>query len=172
MAGRWPFASERASGFGRASSGLSFNVILPKVNSGEIPSRMTREEVVLKTILVVDDEVEILSLVQRILTREDYRIITAKNAEEVFAILEKESVDLILLDVMMPAVDGFEVCRRLKTNARTQPIPIVMLTVLATNSDIRKAFDLGAAAYLIKPFDPDILDKEIKNVLQSLEKPR
>ena len=125
-----------------------------------------------KTILVVDDEVEILSLVRKILARDDYRIITAKDADDVFTILEKESVDLILLDVMMPAMDGFEVCRRLKANARTQPIPIVMLTVLASNSDIRKALDLGAVAYLIKPFDPDVLDKEIKNVLHSPEKPR
>jgi len=125
-----------------------------------------------KTILVVDDEVEILSLVKRILTSEDYRIITAKNAEEVFSTLETELVDLILLDVMMPAMDGFEVCRRLKADERTRPIPIVMLTVLATNSDIRKALDLGAVAYLIKPFDPDVLDKEIKNVLASQEKLR
>jgi DNA-binding response OmpR family regulator len=125
-----------------------------------------------KTILVVDDEVEILSLVQRILASDEYRIRTAKNAEEVFALLEKELVDLVLLDVMMPAMDGFEVCRRLKADARTQPIPIIMLTVLATNSDIRKALDLGAAAYLIKPFDPDVLDKEIKNVLHTLDKPR
>ncbi|NTV51802.1 MAG: response regulator [Candidatus Firestonebacteria bacterium] len=125
-----------------------------------------------KTILVVDDEVEILSLVQRILSGNDYRILTAKNAEEVFATLDKELVDLILLDVMMPAMDGFEVCRLLKANSRTQPIPVVMLTVLATNSDIRKALDLGAVAYLIKPFDPDVLDKEIKNLLRSVEKSR
>lgn len=120
-----------------------------------------------KTILVVDDEVEILNLVQKILTNGDYRIITAKNAEEAFIILEKEKADLILLDVMMPEVDGFEVCRRLKAEARTKDIPVIMLTVLATNSDIRKALDLGAMAYLIKPFDPDVLAKEIQNVLSS-----
>jgi DNA-binding response OmpR family regulator len=122
---------------------------------------------VAKTILVVDDEVEILNLVQKILTNGDYRIITAKNAEETFLTLEKENPDLILLDVMMPEVDGFEVCRRLKAEARTKDIPVIMLTVLATNSDIRKALDLGAMAYLIKPFDPDVLAKEIQNVLSS-----
>ncbi len=118
-----------------------------------------------KTILVVDDEEEILSLVKKILMGEAYRILTAKNAEEVFATLSHERPDLILLDVMMPAMDGFEVCKKLKSDPATTHIPVVMLTVLATNSDIRKALDLGAAAYLIKPFDPDVLDKEIKAIL-------
>lgn len=119
-----------------------------------------------KTILIADDEEDILALVEKILTQENYRVLTARNGRELFKLLDESTPDLILLDVMMPTMDGYEVCHQLKTSPATKHIPVVMLTVLATPNNIRKGMEMGAAAYLTKPFDPSILGREIKSLLK------
>jgi len=127
--------------------------------------RVKKEKFVSKTILVVDDEEEILTLVSKILS-EDYRVERARNGLEMFQVLESVKPDLILLDVMMPASEGYELCRQLKSASATQDIPVVLLTVLATPASVRKGMEMGASAYLTKPFDPFVLGREIKTLLQ------
>lgn len=120
-----------------------------------------------KTIIVVDDEKDILGLIQKILTFQDYTILPAKNGKEMFEILQTTHPDMILLDIMMPGLDGYEICNRLKNEASTRDIPVVMLTVLTDPRDVQKGKDAGATAYLTKPFEPEDLEREIRTVLGS-----
>lgn len=119
-----------------------------------------------KKILVVDDEQDILKLIEKILSDASYQIILAKNGDEMFELLRKSKPDLILLDVMMPGINGYEICHLLKNNPDTAHIPVVMLTVLSGPQDASKGMSMGAEAYLAKPFDPDELGREIKRVLK------
>lgn len=119
-----------------------------------------------KKILVVDDEQDILKLIEKILSDAAYEIILAKNGDEMFELLQKSKPDLILLDVMMPGINGYEICHLLKNNSETAHIPVVMLTVLSGPQDASKGMSMGAEAYLAKPFDPDELGREIKRVLK------
>jgi len=123
-----------------------------------------------KTILVVDDEQDILNLVGKILSREEYDLLLAKAGQAMFEFLRTAKPDMILLDVMMPGIDGYEICRQLKSNPETASIPVMFLTVLTNPKDVKHAFTLGASAYLTKPFDPSDLDQEIRIVLQKHEK--
>jgi CheY-like chemotaxis protein len=105
-------------------------------------------------------------LIEKILDREEYNLLLAGEGSELFRILETAKPDLILLDVMMPGIDGYEVCQRLKADPKTTDIPVMFLTVLTHPNDVKRALTLGASAYLTKPFDPSDLDKEIRTVLQ------
>jgi len=118
-----------------------------------------------KTILIVDDEEDIRTLLSKVLTSEGYSLLEAGNGEEMFRVLETARPDLILLDVMLPSTDGYELCRQLKQDARYRGIPVVLLTVLATAANIRQGLELGASAYLTKPFDPAVLGRELKVLL-------
>jgi DNA-binding response OmpR family regulator len=118
-----------------------------------------------QTIMIVDDETDIRDLVRRVLTSEGYEVLEAGNGQELFHVLETSRPDLILMDVMMPAMDGYELCSRLKSNAAYRSIPVVILTVLATAASLRKGLDAGAAAYLTKPFDPSVLGEKIRALL-------
>jgi two-component system phosphate regulon response regulator PhoB len=119
-----------------------------------------------KKILVVDDEEDILTLVEKVLVYEEYAIFLARNGEELFEIIKDNKPDLILLDIMMPGMDGFSICRRLKAKPATRDIPVIMLTVLSSRMDINRGIAAGAAAFLTKPFDPEKLNREIKAVLE------
>ena len=102
-------------------------------------------------ILIVDDDVRNLKLLEAMLTPLDYEVIKANSGEEALSAIQRFSVDLILLDVMMPIMDGFEVCRRLKGKETTRLIPIVMVTALDDMVSKIKAIDAGADDFLIKP---------------------
>ena len=108
-------------------------------------------------ILVVDDEEDILELVRHHLNREGYKVRCAESGEQALQTATSESVDLIILDLMLPGIDGLEVTRRLKGDPRTQHIPILMLTAKGEESDVVSGLELGADDYVTKPFSPRIL---------------
>ncbi len=117
-----------------------------------------------KTILAVDDAPENLDVVKSILVPE-YTVMAAINGTMALKIAEARMPDLILLDVMMPEMDGYEVCKRLKSNAKTSAIPVIFLTAMDQATDEAKGLELGAAAYVMKPVDPTLLRECVKKQL-------
>lgn len=117
-------------------------------------------------ILVVDDEAANRRLVREVLEPEGHRIREAENGERALEEVDREAPDLVLLDVMMPDVDGYTVCRRLKGDPRTRLIPVVMITSLDQLPDKLRAIELGADDYLVKPFEPLELATRVKSLLQ------
>ena len=117
-------------------------------------------------ILVVDDEEDILELVRYNLDREGYTVVCAASGEAALKVAEGETVDLIILDLMLPGIDGLEVARRLRQNAATRDIPIVMLTAKGEEADVVTGLELGADDYITKPFSPRILTARMKAVIR------
>jgi two-component system phosphate regulon response regulator PhoB len=117
-------------------------------------------------ILVVDDEADIRKLVEYNLAKEGYKVACAATGEEALKKARAGVPGLIILDLMLPGVDGLEVCRLLKSDARTQRIPIVMLTAKGEESDIVAGLELGAADYVTKPFSPRVLVARVRAVLR------
>jgi two-component system phosphate regulon response regulator PhoB len=117
-------------------------------------------------ILVVDDEENILELVKYNLTKEGYRTTCITTGEEALKQLKSGLPDLIVLDLMLPGVDGLEVCRQLKGDRETSQTPIVMLTAKSEEADIVAGLELGADDYVTKPFSPRVLLARIKAVLR------
>ncbi len=122
-------------------------------------------------ILVVDDDLDTLRLVGLMLQRQGYQIIAASNGTQAIAIAQAEKPDLILLDVMMPDVDGYEVTRRLRSNPVTGPIPIIMFTAKTLVDDKVMGFESGVDDYLTKPTQPRELFAHVKAVLARGKKP-
>jgi two-component system KDP operon response regulator KdpE len=114
-------------------------------------------------ILVVDDEPAIVRLVRATLQADGYAVVTAGRAEEALALLEDERPDLIVLDLMMPGMDGFEALRRIRTESQ---VPVVMLTARAGDADKLRGLQGGADDYVTKPFNPDELSARIAAVLR------
>lgn len=104
-------------------------------------------------ILVVDDTPENIDVLSGLL-RDQYKVKAAKSGERALKLVEKAKPDLILLDIMMPEMDGFEVCRRLKANAETNDIPVIFISGKNTEQDRKQGLELGAVGYLTKPIDP------------------
>jgi two-component system, OmpR family, alkaline phosphatase synthesis response regulator PhoP len=117
-------------------------------------------------ILVVDDEEDILELVRYNLDREGYQVVCAISGEAALKAAVSEAVDLIILDLMLPGIDGLEVARRLKQSTATQEIPIVMLTAKGEEADVVAGLELGADDYVTKPFSPRILIARMKAVIR------
>jgi len=120
-------------------------------------------------ILLVDDEDDILDLVGYNLTREGYRVRTAVRGEEALRKIKEDPPDLILLDLMLPDIDGFDVCKELKSNPRTAYIPIVMLTAKTAESDQVAGLELGSDDYVMKPFSPSVLLARVRAVLRRMK---
>ena len=123
----------------------------------------------MKTILVIDDEKDLIKLIDLHLSKEGYLVIGAKNGLEGLDIALKHKPDLILLDIMMPKLDGLEVCKRLKSATETSRIPVVMLTAKAQETDKVIGLELGADDYITKPFSPRELVARVKAVLRRSE---
>jgi two-component system phosphate regulon response regulator PhoB len=117
-------------------------------------------------ILVVDDEPDLLELVHYTLTRTGYQVCCVKSGEEALTQVQSRLPDLIVLDLMLPGMDGLEICQRLKREPRTAAIPIVMLTARSEEADVVTGLELGADDYLTKPFSPRVLSARIKAVLR------
>jgi two-component system alkaline phosphatase synthesis response regulator PhoP len=117
-------------------------------------------------ILVVDDEEDILELMRYNLTKEGYQVSCATSGEQALARASEETPDLIVLDLMLPGMDGLDVCRQLKTTANTRDVPIVMLTAKSEEADIVTGLELGADDYVTKPFSPRVLLARIRSVLR------
>src|SRR5690348_17222771 len=122
-----------------------------------------------KKILAVDDERHIVRLVQVNLERQGYDVVTAFDGKEALEKVESESPDLIVLDVMMPYMDGFEVLQNLKKNPNTRDIPVIMLTAKAQDADVFRGWQSGVDCYLTKPFNPMELISFVRRIFKSLE---
>jgi two-component system KDP operon response regulator KdpE len=114
-------------------------------------------------ILVVDDEPPIVRLVKAKLRVDGYEVITASDGKEALRVLQQESPDLVVLDVMMPDMDGFETLRRIRQNST---VPVVMLTARGSDMDKLKGLQSGADDYITKPFNPDELEARIAAILR------
>lgn len=102
-------------------------------------------------VLVVDDTKSNIDVLIELLS-DDYDVLVALDGQSAFEILEEEQVDLILLDIVMPEIDGFDVCKKLKTNKKTKDIPVIFITVRSDEESIEKAYDIGGSDYITKPF--------------------
>ena len=119
-----------------------------------------------KRILVVDDEVDLVETVRFSLELEGYDVLVAYNGEEALNQARKENPDLILLDLMLPKLDGYKVCRLLKFDERYKHIPILMLTAKIQEKDKVTGMETGANEYITKPFEMDELMKKVKGYLR------
>ena len=119
-----------------------------------------------ESVLVVDDERDILELVKYNLDKEGYQVTVVETGEDALAAARTRLPDVVVLDLMLPGVDGLEVCRRLKSDLKTRGIPIVMLTAKGGEADIVAGLELGASDYVTKPFSPRVLTARIKAVLR------
>src|SRR5690348_17100739 len=108
-------------------------------------------------ILVVDDEPLIVEMIEDTLSSEGYEINKAYSGEEALSVIENNPPDLVLLDLMLPGMDGYEVCRQMQRDARFSHIPVIMLTAKSAIADRVSGYDRGADDYITKPFDPDEL---------------
>ncbi len=117
-------------------------------------------------LLIVDDLPENIKVLGSSLQREDYRISFATNGRQAIEMALKNELDLILLDIMMPGMDGFEVCRHLKTKNRTRHIPIIFITARTEKEDIVKGFEAGAVDYVTKPFNTAELSARVQTHLE------
>lgn len=123
-----------------------------------------------KHILVVDDEEDITELVKYNLEREGFEVTCVGTGEKALQKASSEDIDLIILDLMLPGVDGLTVCRILKNDPDTAPLPIIMLTAKGEESDIVAGLELGASDYITKPFSPRVVVARVKAVLRSVSK--
>ena len=119
-----------------------------------------------KKILVVDDEPNIVKIVANRLKANGYEVVTAYNGLEGLEKAGQESPDLILLDVIMPDMDGYQVLSRLKDDPRTKPIPVIMVTARGQLDDVNMATELGAVDYVVKPFNPVLFLQKIHKALE------
>ncbi len=117
-------------------------------------------------IAVIEDEADILEVIDYNLSKEGFDVCSALNGEEGLALVKNEGPDLVLLDLMLPGLDGIEICRTLKTDYSTRSIPIIMVTAKGEESDIVLGLGMGADDYVVKPFRPRELTARIRSVLR------
>lgn len=114
-------------------------------------------------ILVADDDLRILRLINDFLKLEEFNVYKAENGKEAIELFEKESISLAILDIMMPIVDGWDVCKHIKSKS---DIPVLILTAKDSDIDELFGFDIGADEYISKPFNPKLLVARVKNLLK------
>ncbi|HEX7079299.1 MAG TPA: response regulator [Candidatus Eisenbacteria bacterium] len=116
-------------------------------------------------ILVVDDEIYIVHILDFSLGMEGYEVVTALDGEQALEKLKTEKPDLIVLDIMMPKLDGYEVCKAVKADPATKQIPVILLSAKGRNVDQKMGFEVGADDYITKPFSPRKLVERINQLL-------
>ncbi|HKA23402.1 MAG TPA: response regulator [Candidatus Eisenbacteria bacterium] len=116
-------------------------------------------------ILVVDDEIYIVHILDFSLGIEGYEVMTALDGEQALAKVAQDKPDLIVLDIMMPKLDGYETCKALKSNPETKDIPVILLSAKGRNVDQKVGFEVGADDYITKPFSPRKLVERINAIL-------
>ena len=119
-----------------------------------------------KAALIIDDEQDLCETVKAQLEANNFKVSTAQNGQEGLDKAKNYEPDLIILDLMMPEMDGFEVCKRLKKDSKTASIPIVVLTALEQEAAAKKALSMGAEGYMVKPFEQDALLFTIREFLK------
>lgn len=122
-----------------------------------------------KRILAVDDDENILNLEKAILVDNGYEVVTARGAREALDVLGREAVDLVLLDVVMPEMSGFELCRQIRADARFKELPVVFLTARAGGEALAEGFEAGGTMYIRKPFTAAKMLAVVGTMLKSSE---
>ena len=117
-------------------------------------------------IVVVEDEEDIQELFAHVLKQEGFRVSMSGSGEDALRLLERSAPDLVLLDLMLPGIDGLGVCRRMKEHPATRQVPIIMVTAKGEESDIVAGLELGADDYIPKPFSPRVLLARVRSVLR------
>lgn len=120
-------------------------------------------------ILIVDDEEDIVELLEYNLNKEGYRITSVTTGEKVLGLAKTLLPDLIVLDIMLPNLDGLEICKLLKKDSKSQHIPIIMLSAKGEEADIVTGLELGADDYVTKPFSPRVLIARVRTVLRRIK---
>jgi DNA-binding response OmpR family regulator len=129
-------------------------------------TRGVEESMDKKRILAVDDEPDLLEMLKMRLEANNYDVLTAYDGQEGLEKARNEKPDLIILDLMLPKIDGYKVCGLLKKDARYKDIPIIIFSAKAQEGDIKLGQELGAEAYITKPFEPQVLLGKIKELLK------
>ncbi|MDD3658873.1 MAG: response regulator, partial [Lascolabacillus sp.] len=142
---------------------VDYNELFVSNNGGEL-NRKT-------TVLLVDDDIELLQFESKFLS-EYYNVLIAENGKEALEVLKKSNVNIVVSDIMMPEMDGLEFMERVKSDIEFSHIPVILLTAKVTNQSKVQGYELGADAYLDKPFSVDVLLARIENLLQGREKLR
>ncbi len=124
-----------------------------------------------KRILIVDDEPNIVLSLEFLMKREGYEVATAGDGEAALEALAAQTPDLVILDVMLPKMNGFDVCRRVRADPRWKAVPILMLTAKGRDSEVSKGLGLGADLYVTKPFSTKELAAQIKGLLAAAREP-
>ena len=122
-----------------------------------------------KRLLIVDDEPELVLLMQVRLKASGYETLPATDGQSALEIAKKEKPDLIILDIMLPKMDGYKVCALLKKDARYAKIPIILFTARAQADDMKMGEEVGADAYITKPYDPQVLLAKIGELIEKAE---
>lgn len=117
-----------------------------------------------KRVLIVDDEPNILLSLEFLMKKKGYEVFIARDGREALEILTEKLPDVILLDIMMPEVDGYEVCQHVKNGAGTKHIKVIFLSAKTKEEDIRKGYDMGADLYITKPFSTRNLLQQVENL--------
>ena len=135
---------------------------------GCIASREMEGEPIVKRkrILVVDDEIYIAHILEFSLGMEGYEVITATCGNDALALADQKDPDLIVLDIMMPDMDGYQVCKRLRADDRFAELPIILLSGIHGSADRQEGLEVGASAYLTKPFRPMELIEQVHDLLE------
>ena len=118
-----------------------------------------------RLVVVADDEEDILDLVTTVIERSGHEVLPVRDGAAALAAIRERRPDLVILDIAMPEVDGLEVLRRLRSDARTSELPVLLLSARAQEDDVRLAFATGANAYVKKPFSPGELSRRVDNLL-------
>lgn len=144
-------------------------VSLMKKNNMPVPKELSKDG---KTrILVIDDDTKINKMIKTILeAEEDFEVATVESGFQAGVMIFEWMPDIILLDMLMPKMDGFEVCRRIKQNEKTKEIPVIAVTVLRDEKEIKKMYDSGATDYLAKPFKSSELVEKVRKSLKVLRR--
>ncbi len=122
-----------------------------------------------KKVLVAEDEPDIRGLIVFSLDYAGFDVVEARNGEEAVAKAKEQKPDLILLDVRMPRMNGYDACRKLKAHESTKHIPVIFLSARGQEAEIKHGLALGAEEYILKPFAPDELYRRVETILQRLE---
>ncbi|MGB3715627.1 MAG: response regulator [Candidatus Promineifilaceae bacterium] len=119
------------------------------------------------SVLVVDDEPQARSMMRLILVRAGYDVLEAKDGYEALDEVKRQMPDLMILDIMMPGIDGFTVCERLRAEKRTTNLPIIVLSAKTDADSVKRGMEVGATMYLTKPVSPDDLTRHVQDVISA-----
>lgn len=119
-----------------------------------------------KNVFIIDDEVDVVEVVQMLLEAEGYNVFKAFNGKEALTLLEETTPDLVILDIMMPEMDGLEVCKRMRKINKMKDIPIVMFSAKLSAVDKKESFDAGADGFITKPFNTKGFIASIRTYLE------